>query len=49
MQTHKRTSKKYAKTINPLCASDEVFVKHQAQGGLTPTPIPQGTPLVECL
>jgi len=28
---------KYAKKINPLCAGNEVFVKYQAQGGLTPT------------
>ena len=28
----------YAKTINPLCAGNKVFVKCQAQGrGLTPT------------
>jgi len=33
----KLTSKKYAKTINLLCAGDKVFVKYQAQGGaLTP-------------
>jgi len=38
MQIHsvvfdKLTSKKYVKTINPLCASNKVFVKYQAQGG----------------
>jgi len=27
------TSKKYAKTINLLCAGNKVFVKYQAQGG----------------
>jgi len=36
----KLTSKKYAKTVNLLCASNNVFVKYQAQGGgLTPTPL----------
>jgi len=29
----KLTSKKYAKTINVLCAGNKVFVKYQAQGG----------------
>jgi len=43
-QVDKLTSKKYAKTINLLCAGDKVFVKYQAQGGLTPTP-PLRTPL----
>jgi len=35
---------KYAKTINLLCAGNKVFVKYQAQGGLTPT-----TPLAYAL
>jgi len=36
----KLTNKKYAKTINFLCAGNKVFVKNQAQGGgLTPTPL----------
>jgi len=40
------TSKKYAKTINRLCAGNKVFVKYQAQGGgLTPNP-PLRTPLL---
>jgi len=35
----KLTNRKYAKTINLLCAGNKVFVKNQAQGGvLTPTP-----------
>ena len=30
---------KYAKTVNLLCAGNNVFVKYQAQGGvLTPKP-----------
>jgi len=29
----KLTSKKYAKTINLLCADNKVFVKYQAQRG----------------
>jgi len=34
-----KTSKKYAKTFNFLCAGNKHFVKYQAQGGrLTPTP-----------
>jgi len=40
----------YAKTINPLCASNKVFVIYQTQkGGLTLTPL--RTPLLqkECL
>jgi len=36
----KLTSKKYAKTINLLCAGNKVFVKCQAQEVfLTPTPL----------
>jgi len=35
---------KYAKTVNLLCAGNKVFVKYQAQGRLTPTPL--RTPLV---
>ena len=40
----KLTSKKYAKTINLLCAGNKVFVKYQAQGegGLTPSPLAHG-------
>jgi len=35
----KLPSKKYAETINIVCAGNRVFVKYQAQeGGLTPTP-----------
>ena len=29
----KLTSKKYAKTINLLCAGNKLFVKYQAEGG----------------
>jgi len=36
---------KYAKTFNLICANIKVFVKYQAQGGLTPTPTPLRTPL----
>jgi len=37
----KLTSKKYAKTVNLLCASNELFVKYQAEGGvLTPNSHP---------
>jgi len=28
----------YAKTINIFCADKNVFVKYQAQGGVTPIP-----------
>jgi len=39
----KLTSKKYAKTINLLCAGNKLFVKYQAQGGeLTPSPLAHG-------
>ena len=38
----KLTSKKYAKTINLLCAGNKVFVKFQAQVGLTPSPLAHG-------
>jgi len=31
-QVYKLTNKKYAKTINLLCAGNKVFVKYQAQG-----------------
>jgi len=34
----KLTSKKYAKTVNLLCAGNKVFVKYQAEVGVTPTP-----------
>jgi len=30
---------KYAKTINLICKGNKLFVKYQAQGGLTPTPL----------
>jgi len=32
------TSKKYAKTVNLLCAGNELFVKYQAEGGVNPNP-----------
>ena len=35
----KLTNKKYAKTINLLCAGKNVFVKYQAQGGFNPNPL----------
>jgi len=35
----KLTNKKYAKTINLLCAGNKVFVKCEAQGGFDPTPL----------
>jgi len=41
----KLTSKKYAKTINLLCAGNTVFVKYQAQGGGNPN-APLRTPLL---
>jgi len=31
---------KYAKTVNPLCAGNKVFVKYQAHGGVNPNPHP---------
>jgi len=35
------TSKKYAKTVNLLCAGNELFVKYQAEGGgFNPKPPP---------
>jgi len=40
------TSKKYAKTINLLCAGNKVFAKYQAQGwGFNPKTPPLRTPL----
>jgi len=39
------TSKKYAKTVNLICAGNKVFVKYQAQGGANPNP-PLRTPLL---
>jgi len=39
----KLTSKKYAKTINLLCAGNKLFVKYQAEGGvLIPSPLAHG-------
>jgi len=38
-QVNKLTTKKYAKTSNLLCAGNNFFVKYQAQGFLTPTPL----------
>jgi len=35
---------KYAKTVNLLCAGNELFVKYQAEGGVNPNP-PLRTPL----
>jgi len=29
---------KYAKTVNLLCAGNELFVKYQAEGGVNPNP-----------
>jgi len=40
----KLTSKKYAKTINPLCAGNKVFINYQAQGVIF-NPNPLLTPL----
>jgi len=34
----KLTSKKYAETINLICAGNKVFVKYQAQGWGNPSP-----------
>jgi len=39
MQVDKLTSKKYAETINVLCAGNKIFVKYQAQGDFNPTPL----------
>jgi len=33
-QVDELRSKKYAKTINLLCAGNKVFVKYQVQGGV---------------
>jgi len=41
----KLTNKKYAKTINLLCAGNKAFVKDQAQGVFNPNP-PLRTPLI---
>ena len=41
----KLTSKKYAKTVNLICAGNIVFVKYQVQGGFNPNP-PLRTPLL---
>ena len=39
----KLTSKKYAKTINLLCAGNKLFVKYQAEGGvLIPSSLAHG-------
>ena len=38
----KLTSKKYAKTINLLGAGNQLLIKYQAQGGLTPSPLAHG-------
>jgi len=39
----KLRSKKYAKTINLLCAGNKLFVKYQAEGGiLIPSPLAHG-------
>jgi len=35
----KLTSKKYAKTVNLICAGNKVFVNIKLKGGLTPTPL----------
>jgi len=41
----KLTSKKYAKTINRLCAGNDIFVKCQTQGEVNPNR-PLRTPLL---
>ena len=35
----KLTSKKYAKTVNLLCAGNQIFVTHQTQGVFNTNPL----------